>query len=139
MRAVTVNFTERYEGTIPNTATYGGIYAVYAYNKNQHFPRWVLLDIGQAENVYLRHQSHERAREWSAFAERNGMVLIYYVARLSNEDKQRDMAEAALIFRFQPQCESQCKNGYHHEDVVVQVEGRLQNAMGRFVQLRTDA
>ena len=138
MTKITLNFNERYENAIPASVVHPGIYVVFAYNNDSANPNWVLLDIGEAENIYERHCHHERANLWVNYAHEHGMILVYYVAEIGNEHEHRKIAEAALLFRFQPLISSDGKQGYHHGDVELTVTGRLQTAFGAFVQRNTD-
>ena len=138
MTKITLNFNARYENSIPATVTHPGIYVVFAYNNDNSNPHWALLDIGEAENIYERHRHHERSVLWQKYVYEHGMTLIYYTAEIDNEHNQRMIAEAALLFRFQPLFSSDGKKGYHHGEVELSVTGRLQAAFGTFVQRNTD-
>lgn len=138
MISITLDFDKRFEGKIPDAATYPGIYAVWAYNDNAKNPIWQLLDIGQAKNIASRHSTHERKPQWEKFAKDNNMKLIFYTAEISNEHNYRDIAEAALLYKFQPKCPTDGKDGYHHEEANIRVIGRLKNVFGEFSVPNTD-
>lgn len=138
MVEIELNFDKRYEDKVGADANIPGIYVVFAFNGDANAPRWELLDIGQSDNIYQRHLSHERRQSWESFASENSMHLIIYTARITNEYSHRDIAEAALLFRFQPRYSSDGKQGFHHGDVHIIVKGRLEAAFGAFVQRNTD-
>ena len=138
MTEITIDFDKRFEGEIPQAATYPGIYVVYAYNGDSNAPRWALLDIGQAKNIFERHLTHERRGAWELYARNNNMRLILYTAEMNNEHNYRDIAEAALIYKCQPLCATDGKSGYHHGEVRIIVVGHLKKAMGEFIIHNTD-
>lgn len=138
MTNITLEFNHRYEDAVPEDAVFPGIYVVYAYNGNRASPTWVLLDIGQADDIYHRHLSHERRPRWLEYAHEHNMRLIIYAARITNENNHRSIAEAALLFRFQPLIPADGRSGYHYGDVTITVTGNLQNAFGTFVLHNTD-
>ena len=138
MTEITIDFDKRFEGGIPDAATYPGIYVVYAYNGNANAPRWDLLDIGQANNMFERHSTHERKESWVAYAKTHNMKLVFYTAEINNEHNYRDIIESALLYKYQPLCATDGKSGYHHEDARITVVGRLKNAFGEFVIRNTD-
>lgn len=96
------------------------------------------MDIGQAKNIASRHSTHERKPQWEKFAKDNNMKLIFYTAEISNEHNYRDIAEAALLYKFQPKCPTDGKDGYHHEEANIRVIGRLKNVFGEFSVPNTD-
>lgn len=128
---IAVDFSLRYENCIPQTATFGGIYVVYAHSKNDA-NIWTLLDIGQAKNIFERHEKHERKPLWLAYAKKYNCDLIYYLAQIDNANYHRDIAEAALLYKMQPKYATDGKDGYHHGDVTITVTGSLQKAFGTF-------
>lgn len=138
MIEITLDFDKRFEGEIPEAATYSGIYVVYAYNGDTNAPKWSLLDIGQANNVSERHSTHERKGAWEAYAKKHKMKLIFYTAEINNEHNYRDIAEAALLYKYQPMCATDGKSGYHHGDARIMVVGCLKNAFGEFSVRNTD-
>lgn len=138
MVEVNIDFDKRFESMVPPEATYGGIYVVFAFNGDAKKPVWSLLDVGQANNIYTRHLHHERKSQWEAFAKTNNRKLVIYTCELSNEHGYRDIAEAALLYTFQPLCPTDGKDGYHHGDVKISVDGHLKNAFGSFVLHNTD-
>lgn len=135
---IELNFSKRYEVTIPQDASFGGIYVVYAFNGLSDSPLWKLLDIGEADNIYNRYLRHERKRLWERFATDNNMKLVYYLAEINNEHNYRKIAEAAMLFRFQPMFDKSGLQGYHHGEVEIVVKGGLENAFGSFIQRDTD-
>lgn len=135
---ITLNFDHRYENEVPADGAFPGIYVVYAYNGNRESPNWALLDIGQADDIYQRHLRHERKPRWLDYIRERNMRLVIYAANMTNENQHRDIAEAALLFRFQPLISSDGRAGYHHGDVEITVTGNLQNAFGTFVLHNTD-
>ena len=135
---ITLDFDKRFEDSIPTAATYSGIYVVYAYNASTKVPKWVLLDIGQAKNMYERYANHERRAKWEEYAKTKAMKLVIYTAEISNEHKYRDIAEAALLYNFKPLIPTEGKDGYHHENAYIRVDGRLKAAFGEFVVNNTD-
>ena len=138
MISMTIDFDKRFEEKMPDVATYPGIYAVWAYNGDTKNPQWVLLDIGQAKNMANRHSTHERKQQWQEFAEQHKMGLVFYTTEMTNDHNYRDIAEAALLYKFQPLCPTDGKDGYHHEDVKISVIGHLKNVFGEFIVLNTD-
>lgn len=132
MIIISLDFDKRFEQEIPPEATYGGIYVVYSYNGDEVNPEWWLLDVGQANDIYKRHQGHERKPAWQKFAMEHNSILVLYTAEITNEHNYRDIAEAALLYKFQPICVTDGKNGYHHGDVTISVTGRLEKAFGEF-------
>ena len=135
---IVLDFDKRFEGEVPAAATYSGIYVVYAYNGSAQDPKWVLLDVGQAKDMYERHSSHERRAKWEEYAAKHSMKIVIYTAEITNEHNYRDIAEAALLYNFKPLISTDGRNGYHHEDACIRVDGRLKAAFGEFVVLNTD-
>ena len=135
---IVLDFDKRFEGDVPAVATYSGIYVVYAYNGSVKDPKWVLLDIGQAKDMHERHSNHERRAKWEEYVTKNNMELVIYTAEITNEHNYRDIAEAALLYNFKPLISQDGKDGYHHEDVRIQVDGKLKAVFGEFVVYNTD-
>lgn len=135
---IAVDFSLGYKNDVPKTATFGGIYVVYALSKSDA-NSWTLLDIGQAKNIFERHEKHERKPLWLAYAKKYNCDLVYYLAQIDNSNYHRDIAEAALLYKMQPRCATDGKDGYHHGDVTITVKGYLQNAFGTFSLKNTDS
>ena len=130
MKNIELNFDKRFASGVPDTAKYSGIYVVYAYNSQSG--SWKLLDIGQAVNMYERHLKHERKSQWEKVAKETKSDIYIYTAEISNEHSHRDVAEAALLYKFKPLCATDGKQGYHHGDVKIVVKGMLAKAFGVF-------
>ncbi|MBQ7177104.1 MAG: hypothetical protein IJS08_06785 [Victivallales bacterium] len=133
-----LDFDKRFEEKMPDAATYPGIYAVWAYNNQKDNPVWALLDIGQAKNMSDRFSMHERKQLWQKYVENHEMKLVIYTAEIGNEHNYRDIAEAALLYKFQPICPTNGKEGYHHEDAKICVIGHLKDVFGEFSVFNTD-
>ena len=119
---IKLNFDCKYYGAIPESANFGGIYLVYA-NLLTNRDSWTLLDIGQSQNIYERHVGHERKQQWIDYAKAHNCELVYFAAKISNENMYRDIAEAALLYKWQPKCPTDGKEGYHHGNVKIVLTG----------------
>ena len=138
LTSIMLNFDKRFEEKVPEAATYPGIYVVWAYNNQKDKPEWVLLDIGQAKNVSNRFSTHERKPLWEQYVATEKMKLVIYTAEITNEHNYRDIAEAALLYKFQPICPTAGKEGYHHQDAKICVTGHLKDVFGEFSVINTD-
>lgn len=135
---ITLNFDSYYADEVPESATYSGVYVVYAHKKVSGKDVWTLLDVGQGVNIYNRHSRHERKTKWAKYAKDNGMKLYIYCAKQTNEHKHLDIAEAAILYKFQPLIPTDGKEGYHHGDAKIDVHGLLGKAFGTFTVKNTD-
>ena len=86
-------------------APFSGIYCVYAFTWPNRFR---LLYIGEANDVETRVARHERQRNWGL--EARGKPLYFSAAPVA--PPHRKQAEAAMIRRHQPPCNTQYRNDF---------------------------
>lgn len=87
---------------------YGGVYFVYRGIHNKITDKVELSElmyIGEAEDIYERHQTHERQNDFENRLQK-GEIIIYSCAPVSNEDRKR--AECGLIYKQQPPLNDKC-------------------------------
>ena len=101
-----------------------GIYCVYActYNPTESTVSLrTLLYVGESDDVRERLVNHERLQDWKRLL-RGGETLCYSVAEVSSNDRVR--AEAAVIFRHKPPCNTEYKNRFPFENTVIKTSGK---------------
>ena len=79
---IQVDFNNKYINNVTTEASYSGIYVVYDYKRINGKDTWYLLDIGQADNIYQRHLTHERKSLWEIFAKIHECTLNIYTAKI---------------------------------------------------------
>ena len=123
MTEITLNFDKSYQGEIPSSEMRGGIYLVYAKGGSAEKPTWTFLDVGQGANIYNRHLNHERKSEWISYAKKHNESLAFFTAEVTNEHGYRDIAEAALLYKWQPKIPVDGKSDFHHDDAKIVLKG----------------
>jgi hypothetical protein len=108
------------KGNLPNAS---GVYCVYActYDKSKDTVSLVrLLYIGESEDVRGRVDSHPRWADWKKRLT-TGQQICLSAATVSSTDRER--AEAALIFKQTPPCNSALTNVFPHDTTTIQASG----------------
>ena len=101
-----------------------GVYCVYrcVYNSDENTVTIKeLFYIGESENVNERIANHDRLEDWKG-ALQAGETLCYSCAKVDEKDRER--AEAAMIFKDQPPFNDEHKNGFDYEDTHIIIKGR---------------
>lgn len=122
MKEISLNF----KGYTTNRgdAHYGpGIYLVYVGTSFIYSSPRRLLYIGEAENIFHRLSCHEKQRDWERYLQ-PGEVLLYSFARTATET-ERKMAEAALIYKYEPPVNIEFKYNYPFSTVAVRSSGAI--------------
>lgn len=119
----------------------GGVYCVYAgtYNAEEdNVNVQKLLYIGKADCIVDRigNDSHEHLEDWKKELE-SEQELLYSRALLDDAD-DRTIAEAAMIYWFQPPVNKDCKDGFHHQTTKIMTSGRNTLLGEEFVVYNTD-
>lgn len=116
-----------------------GIYGVYAcaYNATE---RTVsinrLLYIGEAGDVQARVAGHEKLPAWKRQLQQ-GEVLCFSAALISPEaDRQR--AEAAMIFKHKPPCNTEYVDNFPFDTTTVTTDGKNARMQSSFTVARTE-
>lgn len=128
MKIIELNFNGyRRESKKARMEQQGGIYCVYAgtYDaKNDTVNVQKLLYIGKADCIDDRigNDSHEHLEDWKKEV-KFGQELIYSRAILNNAD-DRTIAEAAMIYKFQPPVNIAGKDGFHHQTTMIKTSGK---------------
>ena len=100
-----------------------GLYCVYRCNHDKESKSVVLnqlLYIGQARDLNVRHQNHDRKIDWERKL-KYGEVLCYSYAILPVNDLDR--CEAALIYTKQPEFNKEYKKWYPYLDTRIVISG----------------
>ena len=100
-----------------------GIYCVYACSHNpdkKTVSIRELIYVGESLDVHERLASHERVRDWEKRL-RYGETLCYSVAEVGSGDRVR--AEATVIYRHKPPCNTECTNRFSFENTVIKTSG----------------
>lgn len=79
-----------------------------------------LIYVGESLDVHERLASHERVRDWEKRL-RYGETLCYSVAEVGSGDRVR--AEATVIYRHKPPCNTECTNRFPFENTVIKTSG----------------
>lgn len=112
------------EGDESHIPSASGVYCVYACtfkpSANAVYIR-TLLYVGESYNVRERLINHERIRDWKRQL-KSGEMLCYSFAEVGSNDRER--AEAAVIFRHQPPCNTEYKNRFPYETTTIKTSGK---------------
>lgn len=115
-----------------------GIYGVYAcvHNTNQSTVSLKrLLYIGEAADVQDRVQNHEKWQKW-----RNQLKteeVICFSAALVAGESDRQRAEAAMIFKHKPPCNTEYVDAFPFDTTSVTTTGKNALLYGSFTVQRT--
>lgn len=100
------------------------MYCVYACTYSAETNRVSLREliyVGESSDVRERLANHERLKDWKRRL-RVGETLCYSVAEVSSDDRER--AEAAVIYRHKPPCNTEYVNRFPFENTTIQTSGR---------------
>lgn len=100
-----------------------GVYCVYACSHNpdkKTVSIRELIYVGESLDVHERLASHERVRDWEKRL-RYGEMLCYSVAEVGSGDRVR--AEATVIYRHKPPCNTEYTNRFPFENTVIKTSG----------------
>lgn len=125
MKTISINFRgywpEAKKASVPELS---GIYCVYACTYSAETNRVSLREliyVGESSDVRERLANHERLKDWKRRL-RAGETLCYSVAEVSSDDRER--AEAAVIYRHKPPCNTEYVNRFPFESTTIQTSGR---------------
>lgn len=116
-----------------------GIYGVYACVHNQSANTVTLnrlLYIGEAANVQGRVANHERLPDWRRHL-KTGEILCFNAA-LIGPDAARRRAEAAMIFKHKPPCNTEYADNFPFDTTTVTTSGRNALMHPTFTVTRTE-
>lgn len=134
MKTISLNFdgywSDDYKSSIPNSS---GIYCVYSCFCNPS-ERTVdlhrVLYIGESENVQERLQNHEKFPKWCNYL-KNGESICYSFAPINSNDRER--AEAALIYKIKPPCNTEHSKQFAYLTTEMIVTGKNSLLPVRFI------
>jgi excinuclease UvrABC nuclease subunit len=115
-----------------------GIYWVYACTYNPRHDTVSLerlLYIGESENVRSRVSNHESWNDWRRKL-KPGEELCFNAA-LITPDPARERAEAAMIFKHKPPCNSEYVNSFPFDKTTVRTSGKNALLSSAFTVHRT--
>ena len=125
MKTISLNFRgywlESHKASVPEAS---GVYCVYAGTyraETDQVSLRELIYVGESSDVRDRLSNHERLKDWKRRL-RAGETLCYSVAEVSSDD--RDRAEAAVIYRHKPPCNTEYVNRFPFESTTIQTSGR---------------
>ena len=125
MKTISLNFEgywrEINKSFIPEKS---GVYCVYActYNTSENAVSLrQILYIGESENVNNRIANHDRLSDWKKLLY-SGETLCYSFAFVTSADRIR--AEAALIYRHKPPCNSEYLYSFPYPETVINTDGQ---------------
>jgi excinuclease UvrABC nuclease subunit len=127
------------EAGLGNLPAKSGIYGVYActYDKGQNSVSLrELVYIGEGANVRDRVSGHDRWSAWRAQL-KSGEVLCFNAALIGGEsDRQR--AEAAMIFKHKPRCNTTYVDTFPFDTTTVSTSGKNARMQSSFTVQRTE-
>ena len=113
------------EPTVNGLPSSSGIYCVYACTYNQDEGKVSiakLLYVGESADVRKRVVGHPSLEIWKKQL-KSGQVLCFSAATIA-PDSDRERAEAAMIFKLQPPCNSSCKDSFTYDTTTIESSGR---------------
>lgn len=113
-----------------NVASYSGIYCVYVEATHETNMTSYLLYIGEARNIGQRILNHERRLDWIASA--RGHSLCFNACYMA-DDRERQHAEAAMIYHHQPPCNVEFKTHFPYDTITVTTSGKNANLSPGFI------
>lgn len=112
-------------GAVAGLPASSGIYCVYACTHNAQ-SRTVslkrLLYIGEAANIRDRVTIHERWDDWRRRL--NFGEELCFNAALISPQADRERAEAAMIFKHKPPCNTQCVDSFPFDTTTIWTSGK---------------
>ena len=117
-----------------------GIYGVYAGAYNQQANTVALnrlLYLGEAAAVRSRVVNHDRLPDWKCLL-KPGEILCFNVALIS-PDGARRRAEAAMIFKHKPPCNTEYVDNFPFDTTSVTTGGKNALMQSSFTVVRTEA
>lgn len=112
-------------GAVSSLPASSGIYCVYACTHNAQ-ARTVSLKrlfyIGEAANIRNRVMVHERWDDWRRRL--NFGEELCFNAALISPQAERERAEAAMIFKHKPPCNTQCVDTFPFDTTTVWTSGK---------------
>lgn len=125
MKKIELNFNgcwlSKKNNSIPSQS---GIYCVYrcTYDKNTETVNLIkLIYIGEGKKVWDRLEDHEKYKEFIEQLQKDEK-LCFSVAIVDSKDRER--AEAALIFHHKPILNKQNKDNFNYEDTQIITSGK---------------
>lgn len=125
MKFISLNFEgfwrETNKSYIPSKS---GVYCVYACTYNTLDKTVTLrkiLYIGESVNVNDRIANHDRLYDWKKHLNA-GETLCYSFAFANNDDRIR--AEAALIYKHKPPCNSEYIYSFPYPETAINTDGK---------------
>ena len=106
--------------SVPNNS---GIYLVYCCSKTENgISIRKLIYIGESNKVRERIEGHEKKDECWNKKLQSGEVLCYSFAPIDNPDRER--TEAALIFKYKPECNDEFVDNFPFDQTTVNSTGK---------------
>ena len=125
MKTIFLNFKgywlETHKTSVPEAS---GVYCVYAGTYRAETDKVTLREliyVGESSNIRERLSNHERLKDWKQRL-RAGETLCYSVAEVGSDG--RECAEAAVIYRHKPPCNTEYVNRFPFESTTIQTSGR---------------
>ena len=134
MKLITLNFEgfwrEINKCYVPQKS---GVYCVYACTYNASDKTVLLLEIlyiGESVNANERISSHERLPDWKKLL-KLGETLCYSFASVDSTDRLR--AEAALIYRHKPPCNTEYVYHFPFSDTMIKTSEKNNLLLSEFI------
>ena len=125
MKTISLNFRgywlESHKTSVPAAS---GVYCVYAGTYRAETDKVSLREliyVGESNDVRERLSNHERLKDWKRHL-RTGETLCYSVAKVNSDDRER--AEAAVIYRNKPPCNTEYVYRFPFESTTIQTSGK---------------
>ena len=127
------------EPNISGLPAKSGIYGVYACTFNT-LEKTVslnrLLYIGEAADVQARIAAHERWPDWKRQLKQGELLCL--TAALISPDGARQRAEAAMIFKHKPPCNTEYVDNFPFDTTTVATSGKNAKMQTSFTVTRTE-
>jgi excinuclease UvrABC nuclease subunit len=127
------------EAGLGNLPAKSGVYGVYActYDKVQNTVSLRdLIYIGEAANVRDRVSGHDKWSAWRGQL-KSGEVLCFNAALIAGES-ERQRAEAAMIFKHKPRCNTTYVDAFPFDGTTVSISGKNALMQSLFAVQRTE-
>ncbi len=102
-----------------------GVYGIYActFDANQKTVSLRrLLYIGEAADMCGRVTNHNRWNDWKRKLNQGEVICVN--AALISPDADRQRAEAAMIFKHKPPCNTECVDAFPFDTTLITTSGR---------------
>ena len=114
-----------------------GIYGVYTYivNSDRTFTLKRLIYIGESVDMKDRVENHEKRKDWKK--ELREGEKIRFNAALTNSKEERKRAEAAMIHKHKPVCNTDYVDEFPFDTTTINTSGKNRLMKSHFTVYRT--